>query len=274
MRTLTLACLLAALPCLAQPTVEEILKRVAENQDKAADARKTVVYRQDTFVRLLRTNGKMSREEKRQYTVMPDAKGTEKKLDKFEGRYERGGKILSYEKPDFQYKDTDIDGELIEDLTDDMINDKKSRDGISKDLFPLTKDEQSHYTFKLDGTRKVGAVEAYRVTFEPRKEDASRCWAGEALIHPEEFQPMVVTTRFSMKIPRAVKIIFGIDIKQLGFNVSYRKVDEGLWFPSTYGTEFGIKVLFGYKRNITMSLKNDDFRRTTAESSIVYEAMK
>lgn len=257
--------------CMAQPSVDEILQRVAENQEKAADARKTVVYRQDTFVRLLRTNGKMSREEKRQYTVTPDAKGTDKKLDKFEGRYERGGKILTYDKPNFQYKDTDIDGDLIEDLTDDMINDKKSRDGISKDLFPLTKDEQAHYTFKLEGTRKVGTVDAYRITFEPKKEDASRCWAGEVLIHPDEFQPMMVTTKLSMKIPRAVKILFGIDIKQLGFNVSYRKVDEGLWFPATYGTEFGLKVLFGYKRNITMSLKNDDFRRTQAESTIAFE---
>ncbi|MGC4053375.1 MAG: hypothetical protein QM757_29080 [Paludibaculum sp.] len=36
-----------------------------------------------------------------------------------------------------------------------------------------------------------------------------------------------------------MKILFGIDIKQLGFSVSYRKVDDGLWFPATYGTEFG-----------------------------------
>jgi hypothetical protein len=274
MKLVFLLSVLSAGVCLAQPSVDEILKRVADNQEKAAEARKTVVYRQDTFVRLLRTNGKMSREEKRQYTVTPDAKGTDKKLDKFEGRYERGGKILTYDKPDFQYKDTDIDGDLIEDLTDDMINDKKSRDGISKDLFPLTKDEQAHYTFKLEGARKVGTVDAYRVTFEPKKEDASRCWAGEVLVHPEEFQPMMVTTKLSLKIPRAVKILFGIDIKQMGFNVSYRKVDEGLWFPATYGTEFGLKVLFGYKRNITMSLKNDDFRRTLAQSTIAFEESK
>ncbi|MGC4053376.1 MAG: hypothetical protein QM757_29085 [Paludibaculum sp.] len=137
MRTtfLLLLTVTAAGLCLAQPSVDEILKRVAENQEKAADARKTVVYRQDTFVRLLRTNGKMSREEKRQYTVTPDAKGTDKKLDKFEGRYERGGKILTYDKPNFQYKDTDIDGDLIEDLTDDMINDKKSRTASRRTCF-------------------------------------------------------------------------------------------------------------------------------------------
>lgn len=268
MRTFTLV-FLTALPCLAQPTVEQILAKVAENQERASDARKTVVYRQDTFVRLLRTNGKMSREEKRQYTVTPNAKGSDKKLDHFEGRYVRGGKTLTYDKPDFQYKDTDIDGDLIEDLTDDMINDKESRDGIGKDLFPLTSDEQRYYSFKLAGTRAIHGVEAYRITFEPNSE--ARAWAGEALIHPEEFQPMLVTTRLSVKIPRAVKILFGIDIKQMGFNVTYRKVDDGLWFPSTYGTEFGLKVLFGYKRNITMSLKNDDFRRTAADSSITFD---
>jgi hypothetical protein len=37
-----------------------------------------------------------------------------------------------YDAPNFQYRDTDIDGELIEDLTGDLINDQKSRDGTPK----------------------------------------------------------------------------------------------------------------------------------------------
>lgn len=267
-------CLLVLfLPLCAQPALDEILQRLAENQDRASGARKTIVYQQDTWVRLIQTNGKLSREEKRQYTVAPTETGSTKKLDNFEGRYRKGGKILSYDAPNFQYKDSDIDGELIEDLTEDLINDDKSRDGFSKDLFPLTREEQGHYTFRLDGTRKVGDVEAWRVSFQPNK-DGVRAWAGEVLIHPRDYQPLLVTTKLDMKIPMAVKVMFGTDVKQLGFSVTYRKVAEGLWFPATYGTEFGLKVLFGYKRNVTMNVTNSDFRKTSAESNIHFEAEK
>lgn len=268
------SCLILLLPVLqAQPSLEQILRRLAENQDRASDARKSIVYRQDTWVRLIQTDGKLSREEKRRYTVTPTETGTTKKLDKFEGRYRKGGKILTYEAPDFQYKDTDIDGDLIEDLTDDLINDQKSRDGFSKDLFPLTGEEQSHYTFRLEGTRKVGEVEAIRVTFLPNP-GGDRPWGGEVLVHPQDFQPMAVTTKLAMKIPAAVKIMLGSDIKQLGFNVTYAKVADDLWFPATYGTEFGLKILFGYKRNITMNVTNTEFRKATAESSIQFESEK
>jgi hypothetical protein len=90
-------------------------------------------------------------------------------------------------------------------------------------------------------------------------------------VHPEEYQPLLVSTMQAFKIPVAVKIMLGIDIKQLGFQVTYRKVGEDLWFPATYGTEFGLKVLFGYKRNITMNVTNSDFRRASAESTIQFE---
>ncbi len=284
MRRLTSALPLMVLACTglaagqSAPSLEEILDRLAANQEKAVDARKSIVYRQDSWVRLLRTNGKLSREEKRQYTAAPTEKGTEKKLEKFEGKYEKGGKLYTYDAPKYKYKDMDIDGDLIEDLTDDLINDKKSRDGFSKDMFPLTRDEQRHYTFKLNGTRKVGGVDAWHIQFEPRKKDKDdeiddddRAWAGDVFVDPQDFQPLLVTTKLAFNIPMAVKVIFGIDIKQLGFNVTYRKVADDLWFPATYGTEFGLKVLFGYKRNITMNVTNTDFRKATAESTISFQ---
>lgn len=260
-----------ALPCLAQPSLDEILSRLADNQERGVEARRQIVYRQDTFVRLLRTDGKLGREEKRRYTVTPGAEGSEKALDHFEGRYARGGRILTYDKPKFQYKDTDIDGDLIEDLTQDLVNDRKSRDGISKDQFPLTRAEQAHYKFRSEGLRKLGGQDAYHIRFEPRGTDFDRPWAGEVWVHPEEFQPLRVTTTLAEKIPLAVKVMLGTDIKQLGFNITYRKVAENLWFPATYGSEFHLRVLFGYKRNITLNLVNSDFRRATAESTIQFD---
>jgi hypothetical protein len=272
MRGAWLICLWMGAPLVAQPSLEEILSKVAANQDKAVEARRTVVYKQNTYVRLLHSNGKVSREEKREYTVTPTAKGTEKKLVHFEGRYEKGGKLLPYDHPHFQYKDADIDGDLIEDLTNDVVNDRKSRDAMGRDLFPLTAEEQEHYKFKLAGRRKAEGVEAWRITFEPDQDEFDeRPWAGEVLVHPEEFQPISVTTRLATKIPLAVKLLLGTDIQQLGFQLTCRKMDEGLWFPASYGTEFHLKVLFGYKRTVTMSVTNSEFRRTSAESTIEYK---
>jgi len=166
----------------------------------------------------------------------------------------------------------DIDGSLVADLTDDLVNDKKSRDGISPDLFPLTAVEQGHYDFQFAGTQKVGAVEALKLTFTPKKggED-DRSWAGEVLVDPGEYQPIRVTTRLAFQMPLAVKLLLGTNIRQLGFTLTCRKVADGLWFPVSYGTEFHLRVLFGYARTVTMSMDNRDFRRASAESSIHFE---
>ena len=87
--------------------------------------------------RLLRTNSKLAREERREYTVTPTGGSSDKKLTHFEGQYEKGNKLHPYTEPGFRQKDLDLDGALIEDLADDLINEGKSKDGIDMDLFPL-----------------------------------------------------------------------------------------------------------------------------------------
>lgn len=262
----------AAAQCPAPPPLEEILARVADNQERAVEARRTIVYQQKALVRLLRTNGRLAREERRVYLVTPTPAGTDKKLESFEGRYERNGRLLPYDGPGFKYKDLDLDGELIDDLTEDLINDRKARDGISADLFPLTRREQRGYQFSFEGCAPLAGRPAYHLRFQPRKqsEGDSRPWAGEVYVDPAEFQPRLVSTKLAWNVPAAVRILFGISIRQLGFNVTFAKVDEGLWFPATYGTEFGLRVLFGYKRNITMNVVNSDFRRTAVDSTLSF----
>lgn len=264
-------CPLALLAEASQPDLGEILRRVAENQEKAVAARLSIVYTQETRTRLMRGGGKLAREEKRRYTVTPTATATNKKLDLFEGQYRKGGKLFPYTDPKFRHKDMDIDGDLVEDMTDDMVNDKESRDGIPKNLFPLTAKEQEHYTFRLAGVQKVNGVDAIRVAFEPKKGQEERPWAGEVLVDPAEYQPIRVVTKLSFNIPWAVKVFLGTNIRQLGYTVTYRKVVGGLWFPISYGTEFHLRVLFGYARTIALSLDNRDFRQASADSTIHFE---
>jgi len=271
MRLVLLAVFVASPLAWAQLDLNEILRRVAENQEKAVEARSTIVYIQETRTRLFRTNGKLGREEHRVYTVLPSAQSTDKHLELFEGRYMHKGKTATYSDPDFEHSDTDIDAELVKDMTDDLVNDKKSRDGISPDLFPLTAAEQAHYDFQFAGTQKVGEMEALKLSFKPKKGEDERPWAGEVLIDPAEYQPIRVTTKLAFQIPLAVKVFLGTNIRQLGFTLTCRKVADGLWFPVSYGTEFHLRVLFGYARTITMSMDNRDFRRASAESTIVYQ---
>jgi hypothetical protein len=263
---------ITAAQCPDAPPLEEILARLAANQERAVEARRTVVYQQETRVRFLRANGKVAREERRVYLAAPTPSGTEKKLERFEGRYEHKGRLLAYDKPGFTYKDLDLDGELIEDLTADLVNDRSARDGIASDLFPLTRREQRGYRFTLVGCRVLAGRPALLLRFEPRRESAgeTKPWAGEVYVDPDEFQPRLVSTRLAWKVPAAVRILLGVSIRQLGFHVTFAKAGEGLWFPATYGTEFGLRVLFGYRRNITMNVVNSAFRRTCVESSIAF----
>src|SRR5258706_2308558 len=133
------------------PGVAYIMARVAENQSQALEQRKNWVYHQKQRLRLLRGNGRVAREEHREYAVAPDARGLKKELTRFDGKYETKGKYISYDKPGHTYKEMDIDGELIDEMSNEMTNDN-SRDGIGKNLFPLTAEEQEKYNFKLIGS--------------------------------------------------------------------------------------------------------------------------
>jgi hypothetical protein len=80
----------------------------------------------------------------------------------------------------------------------------------------------------------------------------------------------MVTTSVAWKIPMAVKIIFGTNIRGLGFNVAYEKFEDGVWFPVSYGGEFEVRVLFGYRRTMSVALVNSDFHKLDVNSTVAY----
>jgi len=259
------------------PDVDEIMKHVGENQTRAEARRREFVYTQKQTLRLIRANGKTAREEHRQYTMIPRPKGTEKKLTQFDGRYDFKGKYVAYDQPDYHYKGVDIDGDLINSLSEDLTNSKDSRDGIEGDLFPLTEKAQAHYRFKLVGTEMYRGRQVYRIHFEPQpgqhimdSDNGDGIWKGDALIDTTEFQPVSVQTSLALKIPAAVKILLGTNISGLGYSITYEKFDDGVWFPVSYGGEFSVRGLFFYKRTMTVSLVNSEFRKQDVNSSIAY----
>ncbi len=263
---------LAILPALAEePTVDQIMARVAENQARAQDMRRAYVYNQKVLARFHRTNGKLAREEKLEYLVTPSPAGVEKKLTHFEGKCERGGKFITYDEPGKEIKDLDIDGDLIRDMVKDMTADKDTKDGLAHDMFPLTAKEQAKYIFTLEGKEVYRGRQIYRISFRPKPHEEDANWNGEALIDAAECQPVMVTTKFATHIPMAVKVLLGTDIKGLGFSVSYEKFDDGLWFPVSYGGEFHIRAVFFYARNMSISMVNSGFTRAKVSSKIAYD---
>jgi hypothetical protein len=251
------------------------MAKVAGNQARSEEARSAWVYKQDVLVRLLRSGGKLAREEDREYIVTPGADGIEREMVSFNGKYVDHGKEIPVAKPGEEHKDVDIDANIAEGLGDAFGGDDKSRDGVNYDFFPLTAKKQDGYVFKLKGSETWRGHEVFRITFEPartKNEDEDRpIWSGEALIDKSDFAPVLITTHRARGIPVLVKTLLGTNVRQLGFKITYQKFDDGVWFPVSYSGEFKLRALFLYARTISMGLVNSDFRHADVQSAVRFD---
>jgi len=249
-------------------TAEAIMARVAANQDRGEKLRGEYVYKQRIRVITRKTNGKLAREETADYHVVPTPDGTKKELQHITGRYEQKGKYLEFAGEPVPRRDS-LDGNLIHDFRDDLSSDK-SKDGIGRDLFPLTTEKQKKYQFRLIGNATQQGRPVYHIGFAPA-EKSDFTWSGEAFIDKEDFQPVVVFTKLARRIPFAVRTFLGTDLPGVGFNVKYQRQPDGVWFPVSLGAEFRLHVLFFINRDIAISLQNSAFEHTDVQSVIKYE---
>jgi hypothetical protein len=244
-------------------TATEIMARVAANQDRAVEMRSRYIYRQHLHGTSRKTNGKLMREETQDFDVFPSADGTEKKLESIAGRYWHDGRYVEFTKlpiPD--------EGSLDASLTHEMLEHQDhSKDGIMTHLFPLTSECQQTYEFELLGVETFQGRQAYRIRFTP-KNKKELDWTGEAYIDEKEFQPIYVFTEPSRKIPFFARTVLGVDLPGIGFNVQYVRQEEGVWFPDSFGTEFQINLFHLFRRTVTVSLKNSQFRKAHADTRI------
>lgn len=247
-------------------TAEAIMAKVAVNQDRAESARAAFVYHQNVLFRMNHTNGKLAREEYSEFTVTPTSRGINRQRTQFLGKYFDHGKLVEYRDPKDSHLHILID-EIDEDATATMTGDKRSKDGIARDLFPLTAKEQEQYSFRLDGVEDYRGTPVYRIVFEPKSEGD---WAGEALIDRREYQPVLITTHQAFKVPLLVKTALGTNVEHCGFKVTYKKFDEGLWFPVSYGGELRLRVLFFYARRVGISMQNSGFQRAEVSSKVSF----
>lgn len=246
-------------------TADAIMARVATNQDRSEALRKEFVYRQHIHILTHKPGGKLLREETADYDVAPTPDGTEKKLRLLTGRYWHKGKYEAFSGEPVPAEDS-LDGDLIKNFRSDLSNDK-SKDGLGKDLFPLTSEEQKNYEFKLLGLEVQEGRSVYHIAFQPKDKDEIT-WAGEAYIDAAEFEPVRVFTKLSRRMPFVVRAMLGTDLPGIGFNVVYQRQADGVWFPTTFGTEFRIRALFFINREVSVSLENTAFQHTHVKSTM------
>lgn len=244
-------------------TASEIMARVATNQDQSEALRRQYVYKQHIHIISRKPGGKLLREEAADYDVVPMPDKTEKQLKQLTGRYRHKGKYEDFQGEPAPEADS-LDGSLVKSFRDDLANDK-SKDGLGKDLFPLTSEEQKAYDFKLLGQETENGRSVYHIKFWPKDKDEIT-WAGEAYIDAAEFEPVRVFTKLSRRIPFFVRTVLGTDLPGLGFNVVYERQPDGVWFPATFGTEFRIRAVFFINRDVSIALENSAFEHTHVES--------
>jgi len=264
---------------------DDIMARVAANQNRSEEARQQYVYKQHIHIATHKPNKRMIREENADYEIVPLADGIEKHLKSLTGRYWDKDKYVdikvdSSDQPNktdpdlihnlrtFEPMPTSIstDTDLIHYLRNSLLDDK-SKDGLGRALFPLTFEEQKRYDFKLLGEEVDRERKVYRIGFTPKDDKDESAWTGEALIDIEEFQPVRVFTKISHRPPFLVRTMW-FDLPGLGFNLVYQRQQDGVWFPWIFGTEFRMRtgaVLY-FTRDVTISVENSGFEQKHVES--------
>ena len=277
--------LLLALPLAAQqPTAQDIMVRVATNQDTTEAARLHYVYIQHAHVRSLKGHT-VRCEETTDTRITPTATGSDQQLLKLDGRLLHKGQYITYThlpttaetgrpSPDaddvtVNLDDDETDRDIVEHMRHNLTNDK-SKDGISGRLFPLTSKSQAGYDFQLLGRTPINGHDTFHLTFRPKdtSDTSDFGWKGDAYIDTTSYQPVLVRTAMARNIPFAVRTLLGTSLPGLGFSVTYAPQPDGVWFPITFGTEFKMHILFFFNREIIIDAHNLDFEKTHVTSQI------
>lgn len=93
----------------------------------------------------------------------------------------------------------------------------------------------------------------YHIGFLPKTKNTF-AWAGEAYIDVTDFQPVRVFTNLSKRVPFAVRTVLGTDISGFGYNVEYKRLQDGTRLPTSYGTEYELRLFFHINRTVSVSM--------------------
>lgn len=269
MRTACVLLCVAVSAAAQTPDASDIMRRVSGNLDRSEAARTHYVYDQDVFIRLQRANGKLAREESRQYAVAPTERGAARKLIGLQGKILDGRKETDYTEAGYRRKNIDIDGALVDSFAREVMWRRSAIPNM--DWFPFAHKDLDQYTFRFEGEEQYRDYDVYRISFHMGSSGDQ--WEGEALIERNEYQPVLVTTAWTGHIPAAAKIALGTNVQHIGAKITFQRFEKDVWFPVSCGGEMKLRVLFGYARTIAFRSTNSGFRKADVQSSIEFGDM-
>jgi hypothetical protein len=79
-------------------------------------------------------------------------------------------------------------------------------------------------------------------------------WTGEAFIDAIDFQPVRVFTSQSQRLPFVVRTVLGTNVSGIGYDIEYKRREDGTWFPISYGTEYELHLFFHFNRTVSVSM--------------------
>ena len=255
--------------------VSSLLGSIQTQQQQASEQRTRWNFDQHIMVRLLRSKGRLAREELRHYRVQPTAETLTRDLVSVQGKVVIKGTEYPYDDPEYRSGDIDLDGELVESFAEDVLFHQNDKDGIGDSMYPLSAKMMDRHRFTLHGSEGYRDRQVYRLTFQPlSKRDSADgeagIWEGEVLVDCATLAPVLVTTHQARKVPFVVRTMLGSNVQQVGFKLEYAQMTDGEWFPLRYSGEFSLRVLFGYSRRIALSVRNENFERASADDVIRY----
>jgi hypothetical protein len=269
-------------------TAEQIMARVAANQDRSEAQRAHYVYVQHARV-LSRKGSTIRCEELTDTRVTPTPSGSSQQLLTLQGRLLHKGSYITYDhlpnrkdtkdtaedddskanlKQIDEDEDTDVD--LVENIRSNLLGDKPghTKDGINANLFPLTSRQQADYAFTLRGHEPRNGRDTFHIEFRP-KDKSDIGWKGDAWIDTVTFEPVIIRTALSRNLPLGVRVLLGTNVPGIGFTAIYAPQPDGVWFPVSLGSEFKIHILFLFTRQIVIAAENRDFEKTHVTSNIL-----
>lgn len=263
------------------PSADAIMARVAKLQDEAQAERGHYVYVQHATVSSRRGHT-IHCQEITDYRITPSTNGSQEQLLDLNGRLLVKGQYVDYhtlatdqghpeddDAVSIQLGDAATDRDMVENMRKNLLG-ARSKDGINANLFPLTTKEQADEEFHYVARERLNGHDVDHIVFRP-KDKSDFGWKGDAYIDTVTGEPVVISTALSRRIPAAVRMLLGTNVPGLGFTVVYAPQPDGVWFPSSFSTEFQIHVLFFFRRTIIIDAQNRGFEKTHVSSRILGE---
>jgi len=93
----------------------------------------------------------------------------------------------------------------------------------------------------------------YHIGFAPQIRDPL-IFSGDALIDVGDFQPVRVFAKLTRRVLFVMRTPLGTDYSGFGYNIEYKRLQDGNYVPTSYGAVCKLRLLFHINRTLSISV--------------------